>query len=55
MGITEVTTRKARCENCSTLTVTTELFEVRDRKICRACGEKEIQTWNTYVKEADVQ
>lgn len=52
MGLMERPPRQSRCEECSTMTVTTELFEVRDRKICLACGEKKIKTWNSYMEEA---
>ena len=53
MGIAERPPRQSRCEECSTMTVTTELFKVRDRKICLACGEKEIKIWNSYIEEAE--
>ena len=52
MGIREHPPRKTRCEQCATMTVTTELFTVRDRNTYQACGKKEIETWNSYVEEA---
>jgi rRNA maturation endonuclease Nob1 len=45
--------RMARCEQCATQTETAQLFEVRDRKICAACGEAAIKEWNSFVHEAE--
>ena len=55
MGVSDRPPRQARREQCSTMTAVTELFNVRDRNICPACGKKEIEAWNTYVKEAEVK
>jgi rRNA maturation endonuclease Nob1 len=45
--------RKSPCEGCRTLTEVTQLFYIRDKRLCEACGKQEVERWNQMVQESE--
>lgn len=48
--------RKARyevCAGCAIRTDVKQLYYVRSKMICVACGEREIREWNSIVRESE--